>query len=82
MQQMNKKSNTHSDYGRRDVVDNIVESMMSKMFLEFIELHEALLARRMLQNSLSKEKPQIQKAFMTTRETKFEKREKKLNVER
>ena len=36
MQQMNKKSNTHSDYGRRDVVDNIVESMMSKMFLEFI----------------------------------------------
>ena len=53
------------------------EEKKREMFLEFIELHEALLARRMLQNSLSKEKPQIQKAFMTTRETKFEKREKK-----
>ena len=53
------------------------EERKREMFLEFIELHEALLARRMLQNSLSKEKPPIQKAFMTTRETRFEKREKK-----
>ena len=53
------------------------EEKKRDMFLDFIELHEALLARRMLQNSLSKEKPPIQKAFMTTRETKFEKREKK-----
>ena len=54
-----------------------LEERKQEMFSEFIELHEKLLQRRVLQEQIAKEDKKPKEKTFTTRETKYDKRRAK-----